>query len=145
MSESVVSWLLTDESGNELRMPITDLDRIMAKVQGRSDISPANRIATGGVIKREYLTHDIMTIVGIFDSEHVPSYTDYEKGDRYFNSTDGMLYLRWTSGWINPTTPDLERLFVCSTDGKLYRYFDSKLIEVWSGDTPPSGVTAVDI
>ena len=144
MSEQVVSWLLTDESGDELRMPITDLDRIMSKVTGRADINTQNRIATGGVIKREYLTHDIMTIVGIFDNEHVPPYTDYEKGDRYFNSSDGKLYLRWTSGWINPTTPDIERLFVNSADGKLYRYFDGEFIDL-AAAPPQDSVTAVDI
>jgi len=148
MSINVTSWLLTDESGEELRMPITDLDRIMAKVTGLEDVSSLNRIATGGVIKREHLTHDIMTIIGIFDENHIPTYTEYEKGARYFNSTDGKLYLRWTSGWIQPTTPDIERMFVSLADGKLYRYYNGSMLEVGGSSDSSSadgGITAEDI
>ena len=130
---TVVTWLLTDESGNELRMPVTDVNRIMSKVFSMADISEANRIAQGGVIKREYMTHDIMTIVGVFDNDHIPDYTQYEKGARYYNSTENKLYLRWTDGWIQPVTPDLERMFVSMDDGKVYRYFDGELKDVGGG------------
>lgn len=137
---TVVTWLLQDEANDEVRMPVVDLNRVLSKVNARSDISNSNLIAQGGVIKREYLTHDIMTIVGIFDNDHIPTYTNYEKGARYFNSTEGKLYLRWTGGWIQPTTPDIERMFVNTGNGKLYRYFDGQLVEVGGGGSSAFGV-----
>ena len=127
---TVVTWLLLDESSDEVRMPVVDINRVLSKVNARSDIKNSNLIAQGGVIKREYLTHDIMAIIGIYDNSNIPPYTDYEKGARYFNSTEKKLYLRWTGGWIQPTTPDIERMFVNLSDGKLYRFYNGDLVEV---------------
>lgn len=130
---SAVTWILTNRTGDELHIPVTDLDAIMLKIQTEEDVSSENRISQGGVIKREHLMHDVMTIIGIYDDEHIPTYTEYPKGARYYNSTDKKLYLRWSDGWIQPTTPDIERMFVSLADGKLYRYYEGDLVEVGTG------------
>ena len=134
MPEEVVTWLLKDDSGNKLCMPVTDLNRIMKNVTSMEDITDTNRIAQGGVIKREYLAHDIMVIIGIFDNDHIPDYELYAKGERYFNSTTHRLYLRWTNGWEQPKEPDIDRMFVSNYDGKLYRYFNNTMTEVYTGE-----------
>lgn len=136
----VVTWLLSDEESGDIRIPVTDLSRIFVSIGAESDISSANRIAQGGVIKRAYVPHDITPLLAVAPEAPEPT----ASGDKYYNSTERKLHTAYlTDGelsWNAGSTPTEDRIFVDMSANRLYHWHGGDMHEVGAASSGGGGI-----
>lgn len=63
----------------------------------------------------------------------------FSKDDKYYNSTDDLIYTATSSSaWNNGETPDAVTLYLNEADNKLYRYYNNTM-NLEAGETLPVG------
>ena len=68
-------------------------------------------------------------IIAVTDTE--PS--EYETGDKYYNTTNNRIYTATSSGWVSPQEPIKGILYIILEEQKSYTYDGTTLISVGGG------------
>lgn len=87
------------------------------------------------------LTANGVQLIAVTDTEP----TEYETGDKYYNTTDNKIYTATSSGWANPQTPIENIFYIILETQNIYTYDDDNetLVSVGGGagggDSTPIG------
>lgn len=133
----IVMWTLENASG-DLLFPQTALQQVF------DNKDPTKRISKNGVILREYVPHDVTTIIGKFSDENIPDADNYEIGTKYYNTDHNTVHTvkaisaddvppgtsQWDDGsyghrWTGGTILEDDRVLVDTSNNHIYHYHKS--------------------